>query len=105
MPLCQICFQPECPESTDEGRPGTATHSTRLQPGQREYRGYIDWAVHPEEAQFILHRGYAIVDGVQRPVYFDHNEAYVTQVQVIGSGTEVSAYTGGNSDSREDRRG
>jgi hypothetical protein len=103
--LCEVCFQPECPESTEGSRPSAATHSTKLEPGQREYRGYIDWAVHPEEAVYVLHRGYAIVDGVQRPVYFDHNEAHVTQIQVIGSGCEVSAYTGVNSDSREERNG
>ncbi len=91
MPLCSVCFQPECPESTDGQRPSPSTHSTRLEPGGRDYRGYIDWAVHPDEAQFVLHRGYAIVDGKKRPVYFDHNEAFVTQIQVIGSGTEVTA--------------
>jgi hypothetical protein len=90
--LCQVCFQPECPESVDEGRPGTATHSTRLNPGERKYRGYIDWAVHPDEAQFVLHRGYAIVNGEQRHVYFDHNEAFVTQIQVEGSNAEPALY-------------
>ena len=92
--LCPVCFQPECPESTSGERPPAADFSTRLQPGERDYRGYIDWAVHPEEAVFVLHRGYAIVDGKSQYVYFDHNEAYVTQIQVQGtmSAASMSAY-------------
>ena len=92
MPLCQVCFQPECPDSSEGERPRPSTHSTKLEPGARAYRGYIDWAVHPEEAVYVLHRGYAIVNGEQRHVYFDHNEAFVTQIQVEGSGTEVNSY-------------
>lgn len=94
MPLCEVCYQPECPESSDAERPAPATHSTRLEPGQRAYRGYIDWAVHPDEAMFVLHRGYAVVNGTAQPVYFDHNEAFVTQIQVQGSGSELNIYEG-----------
>ncbi len=90
--LCQVCFQPECPESTEGQRPSASTHSTRLKPGERSYRGYIDWAVHPEEARFVLHRGYAIVNGEQRHVHFDHNEAFITQIQVEGSNSEPVLY-------------
>jgi len=90
MPLCSVCFQPECPESTEGARPTPASHSTRLEPGERAYRGYIDWAVHPDEAVFVLHRGYAVVDGERQSVYFDHNEAYVTQIQVQGTMSTAS---------------
>jgi len=51
----------------------------------REYRGYCEWAVHPLEAEFILARGYAIVDGVPRTVLLIHEEAFVTVLQVDGS--------------------
>jgi hypothetical protein len=94
MPLCSVCFQPECPESTEGVRPGTASHSTVLEPGERAYRGYIDWAVHPDEAMFVLHRGYAVVNGTAQPVYFDHNEAFVTQIKVQGTSTNVNVYEG-----------
>jgi hypothetical protein len=94
MPLCSVCFQPECPDSNGEERPAPSTHSTRLEPGERDYRGYIDWAVHPEEAVFVLHRGYAVVNGTAQPVWFDHNEAYVTQIQVRNSGSHVNFYEG-----------
>lgn len=90
MPPCTVCQQPECPESTGGKRPEPATHSTRLEPGERAYRGYIDWAVHPEEAIYVLHRGYAVVDGKRQHVYFDHNEAYVTQIQVQGTMSSAS---------------
>jgi hypothetical protein len=58
---------------------------SRLGPGEREYRGYEEWALNPLEAQFLLHRGFALVDGHPQPVMFIHNEAYVTQVRVYGS--------------------
>jgi len=61
------------------------SHATRLEPGEREYRGYGEWAVHPDEAQFILHRGYAVVEGVRQPVRFIQNEAFVTQIRVHGT--------------------
>jgi hypothetical protein len=92
MPLCSVCFQPECSNSTEGERPAASTHSTKLEPGERDYRGYIDWAVHPEEAVFVLHRGYAIVNGEQRHVYFGHNEAFVTQIAVQGSSAEPVLY-------------
>jgi len=93
VPLCSVCFQPECPESTEGERPLPSTHSTRIEPGQRDYRGFIDWAVHPEEAIFVLHRGYAIVNGKPEYVFFDHNEAYVTQIQVQGTMSTASMST------------
>lgn len=31
--------------------------------------GYCEWMVHPLEAELVLARGYAIVDGVRRPVH------------------------------------
>lgn len=85
--VCQVCYQPECPSCGGFGieRPPACITSSRLLPGQREYRGYEEWAVHPEEAIFILHRGYALVDGEKQPVQFIHNEAYVTQIRVYGS--------------------
>jgi hypothetical protein len=58
---------------------------TRLEPGQREYRGYCEWAVHPLEAEFVLARGYAIVDGQPRRVQLVHEEEFVTQILVDGS--------------------
>ena len=89
--VCQVCFQPECPES----RGGTRRDvGVSLEPGQRDYRGYSEWAVHPDEASFILHRGYAVVEGVKQPVRFIHNEAFVTQIRVQGSGTPTNIYEG-----------
>ena len=41
--------------------------------------------LHPDEARYLLHRGYAVVDGERMPVWFIHNEAFVTQVRVFGS--------------------
>jgi len=62
---------------------------SRLNPGQHEYRGYWDWAVHPDEAVFLLHRGYAVIDGEKAPVQFIHNEAFVTQIAVIPKETDA----------------
>lgn len=84
--LCPVCQQPECGDSRGVSRscdPGAS--ASRLEPGQHEWRGYTDWAVHPVEAIFLLHRGYAIVDGQRARVAFIHNEAYVTQLSVDGS--------------------
>jgi len=94
MPLCDVCFQPECPESSEGERPPAADFSDRLEPGEKRYRGYNDWAVHPDEARYVLHRGYAVVNGERRHVYFDHNEAFVTQIVVEGSGTHTNIYEG-----------
>lgn len=90
--LCPVCHQPECPESTSGERPAASDFATRLAPGERAYRGYIDWAVHPDEASFLLHRGYAVVNGTAQPVYFDHNEAFVTQIAVRGTMTDLNMY-------------
>ena len=87
--VCQVCYQPECPHSKGGSRRADVM---KLAPGQRDYRGYGEWAVHPDEASFILHRGYAIVEGTQQRVAFIHNEAFVTQIKVTGSGAEVSSY-------------
>ena len=83
--VCPICYQPECADSVSGIRPQPGTHASRLEPGGREYRGYCEWAVHPDEASFILHRGHAIVDGKRAKVTFIHNEAYVTQLRVENS--------------------
>ena len=83
--LCPICYQPECVASTGGERPLPGAVPSRLEPREREYRGYCEWVVHPDEARFILHRGYAIVDGVRAKVTFIHNEAYVTQLRVENS--------------------
>ena len=92
MPLCSVCYQPECPESQDETRPLPASHATRLEPGERDYRGYGDWATHPDEARYLLHRGYALVDGKPQPARFLHNEAFVTMVHVEGTNTESNCW-------------
>lgn len=84
---CRVCFQPECPESTGGRRGSPGAIPTRLADGERDYRGYGEWAVHPNEAIFLLHRGYAIVDGQRQRVRFIANEAYVTQVKVEGTFT------------------
>lgn len=63
---------------------------SRLDPGGREYRGYEEWAVHPEEAVVVLHRGYALVDGERCHVELIHNEAHVTQIRVWGSDPRYS---------------
>jgi hypothetical protein len=84
---CQVCFQPECSESIGAmQRPRPGAVPTKLQPGEKEYRGYGEWAITPDEAQFVLHRGYAIVNGKKRHVHFIQNEAYVAQVYVDGTG-------------------
>ena len=57
----------------------------RLVDGQGQSRGYGEWIVHPLEAVFLLHRGYAVVDGVRQPVEFLFNEAFVTQIRVEGT--------------------
>lgn len=88
--MCDVCFQPECDGLN--ARPPAATHSTRLSPGERDYRGYGDWAIHPEEATFLLHRGYALVDGKPQRVRFLHNESYVTMVHVEGTNTEMNLW-------------
>lgn len=80
--LCSVCYQPECASSTGGARPPAGVIPSRLSPGEREYRGYNEWAVHPDEAIYILHRGFALVDGQQRPVRFIHNEAFVTQIRI-----------------------
>ena len=85
--VCGVCFQPECPESYGGTRPQARERTPKLTPGQRDYRGYGEWALHPEEATFLLHRGYAIVEGRKQPVTFIHNEAFVTQVRVQGTGS------------------
>lgn len=84
--VCPTCHQPECPSSSGGARAPAGAFPSRLKPGQKEYRGYRDWAVHPDEAQFVLHRGYAIVDGRKVRVEFIHNEAYVTQIALIPEG-------------------
>jgi hypothetical protein len=83
--ICQICYQPECADSVGGVRPSAGSHAARLIRSQREYRGYCEWAVHPDEARFILHRGYALINGRRAHVTFIHNEAYVTQLRVEGS--------------------
>ena len=65
--------------------PKPGSHPSRLEPGEREYRGYCEWAVHPLEAQLILTRGYAIVDGQRCHVDHIHDEAFCVQVRVWGS--------------------
>jgi hypothetical protein len=92
MTLCQVCFQPECPDSTSGERPGTTAFSSRVDPGRHEYRGYGEWAIHPDEARYVLHRGYAIVDGQRRHVKWIHNEAFVTQIYVDGTRTDTNTY-------------
>ena len=92
--ICPVCHQPECPDSSEGARERPGSHATRLGPGQRQYRGYDDWAVHPDEARYVLHRGYALVNGEQRHVHFVRNEAFVTMLTVDGSGTEVNIYEG-----------
>lgn len=84
--VCQTCYQPECSKSAAGlGRPEAGLSPQVLTPGQRAYRGYCEWVVHPDEARVILHRGYAIVDGQRVTVRFVHNEAFVTQLRVDNS--------------------
>lgn len=84
--LCDICHQPECLFSCGGlQRPRAGAMPSKLLAGEREYRGYQEWAVHPEEAMFVLHRGYALVDGEKQPVSWIHNEAFITQIRVYGS--------------------
>ena len=72
-------------EACSSERPAPGAVPTKLDPGQREYRGYGEWALHPEEATFLLHRGYAVVEGERMRVSFIQNEAFVTQVRVQGT--------------------
>ena len=82
---CPVCQQPECAESTSGERLDPGSFPTRLADGQHESRGYGEWVVHPLEAVFLLHRGYAVVDGVRQRVQLIHNEAFVTQLRVEGT--------------------
>ena len=61
---------------------------SRLEDGQHEYRGYCEWAVHPNEAKFLLDRGYAIVNGERCHVWFIHEEEFVTQLRIENSDPE-----------------
>ena len=83
--VCGVCQQPECPDSEGGARPKPGSHATKLEPGGRDYRGYGEWALHPDEARFLLHRGYALVEGERSDVTFVQNEAFVTQVRVQGT--------------------
>jgi len=83
--VCPVCQQPECPDSFAGVRPPPGVNSTRLEPGQLQYRGYGDFIVHPDEAVFVLHRGYVLLDGEPQVVSFTHNEPYVTGVRVKNS--------------------
>jgi len=82
---CPVCHQPECPDSSGGDRPLPGGIPARLENGQGQARGYGEWIVHPLEACFLLHRGYAIVDGVRQRVEFLFNEAFVTQIRVEGT--------------------
>jgi hypothetical protein len=62
---------------------------SRLKPGEREYRGYQDWAVHPRDAVELLHRGTVTIDGHPAHVQWIHNEAFVTQIAVIPQETDA----------------
>ena len=53
--------------------------------GEHLYRGYQEWAVHPLEAELVLSRGYAIVDGRRRRVFHIQDEAFCTVILVEGS--------------------
>lgn len=88
--VCPTCFQPECPESHggDRGTPGALPE--KIEPGHRTSRGYGEWAVHPLEAVHVLHRGYVNVNGEPRKVRFIQNEAFVTQIAVEGTSTNVN---------------
>ena len=83
--LCATCFQPECPESLGGDRPRPGTHAVKPNPGEHWPRGYGEWAIHPDEASFTLHRGYALVEGVRQPIRFVYNEAFATVVHVEGT--------------------
>ncbi len=87
--LCPVCYQPECPESDGGDRPSPGISPSQLKDGEHEYRGYAEWAVHPSEAIFLLHRGYAVVNGQQERVLFIHNEAHVTQLRIEGTFTDA----------------
>lgn len=65
--------------------PGKASHPSRPRLGEHEYRGYQEWAVHPLEAELVLSRGYAIVDGRKRRVIHIEDEAFCSVIWVEGS--------------------
>jgi len=92
MPLCSVCQQPECPESNEGERPQPGCLPEKLGPGRVVSRGYGEWVVHPDEAVFVLHRGYVNVNGEPRKVRFIQNEAFVTQIAVEGTKTNVNHY-------------
>ena len=75
-----------------EGHPGPASHSFKPKLGQREYRGYCEWAVHPLEAELVLSRGYAIVDGIRRPVLRIHDEEFCVQIFVGASDPALAGH-------------
>ena len=55
------------------------------------YVGYGDWALHPEEAALVLHRGYGIVNGQKRRVEFLFNHAHCAIVRVDGTNSDLKA--------------
>ena len=83
--ICIICRQPECGDSSSGERPPPGSIPARLGNGEIQSRGYGEWIVHPFEAVFLLHRGFAVVDGVRQRVEFLFNEAFVTQIRVEGT--------------------
>jgi hypothetical protein len=52
-----MTFPPQIPQYVGEGR------VLQLEPGDRFYTGYHEWAVHQEEAAVILDRGYVEING------------------------------------------
>jgi len=87
---CPICHQPECPSSSGGARHPAGDSPSKLSPGQREYRGYEDWAVHPQDAVQLLHRGSVTLNGRPAHVQWIHNEAFVTQIAVIPQETNAA---------------
>lgn len=92
MSVCPTCYQPECSESTDGERPTPGSIPQRVAPGRPISCGYGEWAVHPEEAQHILHRGHVLVDGEPRKARFVRNEAFIAQIFVEGTKTDINIF-------------
>lgn len=84
--VCRVCFQPECPQSSGGNRPASGAFPSPIRPipGRATYMGYGDWAMHPDEAVFVLHRGYGFVSGLRHNVTFMGNWPTFTLVHIVG---------------------
>jgi hypothetical protein len=64
----------------------------QLDPGDRFYCGYHEWAVHPAEAAVILGRGYVTINGTRFSVQQVGDVNGYPQFRVLGIGGDASDF-------------